>query len=159
MHRNSPRKPWMKKARIQAGHCSSLRKLQPWIGICKAHAIISSGRWKWHANPRSWPGLIFIWEEYLIWRKTGKRQLINIGQRSMLARRCLRPKRRRNGACNNHMSRQAIHSRARTPEQKFCDRDRTQGDSMKLAAMVAMMLGLTTFLFAQYPASSPQKPP
>jgi tetratricopeptide (TPR) repeat protein len=30
---------------------------------------------------------------------------------------------------------------------------------MKRAAMVAMMLGLTTFLFAQYPASSPQKPP
>src|SRR5438876_7625110 len=30
---------------------------------------------------------------------------------------------------------------------------------MKRAAMVAMMLGLTTSLFAQYPASSPKNPP
>ena len=30
---------------------------------------------------------------------------------------------------------------------------------MKRAAMVVMMLGLTTLLFAQYPASSPQNPP
>src|SRR2546430_1746340 len=78
----------------------------------------------------------------------------------MRARHCRKPKRRRSEACNNHMSRRAIHSSARNALSKDSAIEIVpQGDSMKRAAMVVMMLGLTIFVFAQQPASSPQNPP